>query len=173
MKCQKCGKNEVNFQYTSNVNGCVTETNLCALCAAESGFDIGQMLDLGHQSELRNIFDGMFPTRNGISGFMPMAIPVIQSNTIFPFTTQSHRGMIVNSDPCGCGCGNNPTKVSNVEVDEEMSKRRELNAMMRAAVEKEDFEKAAELRDQIKDLEARRDLKCDSETTSQDSPPVQ
>ena len=173
MKCQKCGMNEVNFHYSKNVNGSVTETYLCSQCATESGYDIGKMFNLGQLNELGSIFNGMFPTRSGISGFMPMAIPVMQSKTMFPFTTPSHRGMIVNSDPCGCGCGNNSTKVSNVEVDEEMSKRRELNAMMRAAVEREDFEKAAELRDQIKDLEARRDLKCDSETTSQDSPPVQ
>jgi len=179
MKCQKCGINEVNFRYTSNVNGCVTETNLCSMCAAESGYDIGQIFnfgkiaDHGNMLDLGSIFDGMFPARTGVSGFLPMAIPVMQSKTMFPFTTPSHRGIIVNSDPCSCGCGTGSTRVSNVEVDEEMSKRRELNALMRAAVEREDFEKAAELRDQIKDLEARRDLKCDSETTSQDSPPVQ
>jgi len=185
MKCQKCGINEVNFHYTSNVNGCVTETNLCYQCAAESGFDIGQMFgqnpftnfgrlfgpDMNLDAE--SLFDKMYPMRKGINGFVPLAIPVVQSNTMFPFTIQSNRGMIENSNACDCGCGTGSTKVSNVEVDEEMSKRRELNALMRAAIEIEDFEKAAELRDQIKDLEARRDLKCDSETTSQDSPTVQ
>jgi len=112
------------------------------------------MLNFGGLNELDNIFDGMFPMRNGLSGFMPLAIPVMHSNTMFPFTIQPGRGMIENRNSCGCGCGNNSTKVSDVEVDEEMSKRRELNAQMRAAVEKEDFEKAAELRDQIKALEA-------------------
>jgi len=119
------------------------------------GFEnFGKLLDRGNQNELGNIFDGMFPMRSEISGFMPLAIPVMQSNTMFPFTIQPGRGMIENRNSCGCGCGNNSTKVSDVEVDEEMSKRRELNAQMRAAVEKEDFEKAAELRDQIKALEA-------------------
>jgi len=154
MKCQKCGKSEVNFHYTSNVNGCVTETHLCSQCAAESGFDIGQMLDFGQINELGNIFDGMFPMRGGVGGFMPLAIPVVQSNTMLPFTIQPHRGMIDHRNACDCGCGNSQTKVGTVEVDEEMSKRRELNALMRAAVEKEDFEKAAELRDQIKAIEA-------------------
>ena len=36
-----------------------------------------------------------------------------------------------------------------------MNERRELNMQMRIAVEKEDFEKAAELRDKIKALEVK------------------
>ena len=147
MKCQKCGKNEVNFHYSSNVNGCVTETHLCSGCAAESGYDIGHMFDLG------NVFDSMFPIR-GFGGFMPMAIPVMQTNAMLPFTTGPRMGMIGQQDPCGCGCGQTVPKEKDVEVDEAMTKRRELNMQMRAAVEKEDFEKAAELRDKIKELES-------------------
>ena len=148
MKCQKCGRNEVSFHYTTNVNGCVTETHLCSQCAAESGYDIGQMFDMG------NFFDGMFPMHGEIGGFMPMAIPVMRTNAMLPFTMQRRTGMIEQGNPCDCGCGKGATRENNVEVDEVMSKRRELNIQMRAAVEKEEFEKAAELRDKIKELEA-------------------
>jgi len=167
MKCQKCGKNEVNFHYSSNVNGCVAETHLCSQCATESGYDIGKIFDVG------NFFDGMVKMRNGINGFMPMAIPVVQANTFLPFTIQPRAGMIDNGVPCDCGCAATKSGEMNIEVDETMKMRRELNAQMRAAVEKEEFETAAELRDKIKELEAGRKMKCDSETTSQDSPAAQ
>jgi protein-arginine kinase activator protein McsA len=56
---------------------------------------------------------------------------------------------------CSCGIEEKAKTLLNVEIDEDMSKRRELNAQMRIAVENEEFEKAAELRDKIKELEAR------------------
>ena len=199
MKCQKCGTNEVNFHYSSNVNGCVTETHLCQQCAMESGydidkmFDLGQFTDLGSSSDLgqfndlglRSMLEAMLPMRNSISGFIPLAIPMISTNSMFPFTTQFRRGMIEQEESCTCGCGKKVLKNTNVEVDETMSQRRQLNAQMRVAVANEEFEKAAELRDKIRALEsagaeqsdsrqeAERNVKCDSETTSQDSPGAQ
>ena len=159
MKCQNCGINEVNFHYTSNVNGCVTETHLCSRCAAESGYDIGKMLDFG------NVFDGMFPMRE-MNAFVPMLVPLMRSNPMFTFTRQPISGMIERTNPCQC-------RKPDVEVDEIMSKRRELNAQMRLAVENEEFEKAAVLRDKIKELEAGGVKQCDTETNSQDSPNAQ
>jgi len=163
MKCQICGKNEVNFHYTSNVNGCVTETHLCSVCAAESGYDIGKMF--GFESG----FDGILPLRE-LSGFMPMLVPFMSTNSMLPFTMKPRLGMI-EQNPCQCGCGQKISKNENpgVEVDEEMSKRRELNAQMRNAVENEEFEKAAVLRDKIKELEAGRSKSCDTETILRDS----
>jgi len=181
MKCQKCGKNEVNFHYSSNINGCVTETHLCSACAAESGYDIERMFEL----ELGNVFETMLPLHGNVSGFIPMAIPMFNTNSLLPFTTRPRRGMIEQGEQCSCGCGQNVLKNPNVEVDEAMKQRRELNAQMRTAVANEEFEKAAELRDKIKALESagankkssmhgtERNEKCDSETTSQDSPAAQ
>jgi protein arginine kinase activator len=160
MKCQKCGKNEVNFHYSSNVNGCVTETHLCSQCAAESGYDMERMFDRGfifdrgQFGNRENIFDLMLPMHGGIGGFMPLAIPVMQPNAMIPFTLQRRSGTLDQGDACGCGCGKSAAMRNNTEVDADMSKRRELNMQMRAAVEREEFEKAAELRDQIKELEA-------------------
>ena len=118
MKCQKCGKNEVNFHYSSNINGCITETRLCSFCAAEEGYDVRQMFDM------ESVFNGMFPVLGGIGGFIPTILPVTRTET-------------------------------NVKVDDEMRERRELNVQMRAAVENEDYEKAAGLRDKIRELERR------------------
>jgi len=187
MNCQKCGKNEVNFHYSSNVNGCRTEMHLCSACAAESGYDINKMLDPAGLSDTAGLFgsgqlsDFILPIRS-LGGFIPMAIPMLRSAGAFPFTTQSNTGMMEQATPCGCsGTG---AKELNIEVDEDMKHRRELNALMRIAVANEEFEKAAELRDKIKALEAKitetigspgteGTKKCDSETTTQDSPTAQ
>jgi len=172
MKCQKCGKPEVNFHYSSNVNGNVTETHLCSQCAVESGYDVKQMFEMNQFADLNQLIDIMFPVR-GVSGFMPLAIPVMRTNTMLPFTARPLTGKMEQDAPCVCGCGNSKPKEQDVKVDEEMNQRRELNAQMRAAVEKEEFEKAAELRDRIRELENGRKEKCDSETTTQDSPTAQ
>ena len=39
MKCQNCGKNEVNFTYTQIVNGVKKEMHLCDKCARELGLE--------------------------------------------------------------------------------------------------------------------------------------
>ena len=122
---------------------------------------------------------------------MPMAIPVFKSSAFFPVTVQPQPGMPGHQEACNYGFEAGISRQSDTEVDEEMKIRRELNAQMRAAVEKEEFEKAAVLRDQIKALEttaaqravnahgtynkqeAGGSVKCDSETTSQDSPAAQ
>jgi len=174
MKCQKCGINEVNFRYSSNVNGCVAETHLCSKCAAESGYDLSKLFDPEQSLDIGSILNGLFPVQGGIRGFMPMAIPVFKSGAFFPVAVQSQPGMTGQNESCNCGCETGTGRQANIEVDEDMKVRRELNAQMRTAVENEEFELAASLRDQIKALqEAGGNEKCDSETISQDSPAAQ
>jgi len=186
MKCQKCGSNEVSFHYSKNVNGCVTETHLCSQCAEESGFDIEKMfeqeqftsLNQGQFISLSDILNEFFPVRN-VSGFVPITIPMKQSNTVLPFSVYPLMSAPQHESQCDCGCGKARKIDINIEVDEEMKTRRELNAQMRAAVANEEFEKAAELRDIIKELENNstqgtgRSKQCDSETITQDSPTAQ
>ena len=158
MKCQNCGKNEVNFHYSSNVNGCVTETNLCSECAEGAGYDMNALLNKGGMfSELFSVFGG--------GGLLPAAMPglaMISPSTAFPRIMRIRMGPAEMYAPqmfstaqipaCGCGCQSPPASTGDVKTDEAMTKRRELNMQMRKAVENEDFEKAAELRDKIKEL---------------------
>jgi len=141
MKCQKCGRNEVNFHYTSDVNGQVTQMHLCSVCASESGYDIENMFT--------DMFTGMFPMRN------LMAIPVMQIGTGMPFATQLQTTRVNPvAQPCKCGCGVVAPDAAGIEVDEKMKKRRELNKQMRTAAQNEEFEEAARLRDKLKELDA-------------------
>jgi excinuclease UvrABC helicase subunit UvrB len=100
-----------------------------------------------------SFFGGAFPMLSGFGGFMPIALPVMRANTFFPFTMQPGIGKIEQENTCGCGCEKAAQGETNVEVSDEMRERRELNMQMRVAVENEEFEKAAELRDKIKELE--------------------
>jgi len=160
MKCQKCGSNEVIFHYSSNINGCVTETHLCSQCAIESGYDIEKMLSQGSQisfehnqfMDLNDFIESLFPMR-GVSGFVPIAFPMMQSNSSMPFTPHPFAGMIEQGNQHSCSCAKPHKVIDNFEIDEEMKHRRELHAQMRAAVDNEEFERAAELRDMIKELE--------------------
>ena len=145
MKCQKCGKNEINFHYSSNVNGCVTETHMCSACAAESGFDLGKMFDT------RSFFSGFFPPVLS-GGFLP-ALGIGIAN---PFGQRAKAGLPTKECSCDGACEAPAEQNPATQIDDEMQKRREINVIreqMLLAAEKEDYEKAAELRDQIKQME--------------------
>ena len=149
MKCQNCGKSEVNFHCSSNINGCVTQTNLCSECAAKSGYDFGSMFDV------RSVFDGFFPVFNAPGEFWP--IPMLGFGAAFPFAMRPRLAAQTRPDACGCGSEAAAQESRPAEVDEEMKKRREINVIreqMRLAAEKDDFERAIELREKIKEMEA-------------------
>ena len=148
MKCTKCGKNEVNFFYTSNINGNVTEHKLCTECAEEMGL----MKNVFAESRqmMRGMFDGFFGRRSLLDSFFGGFEP-------FGLGARDFLRLGERKD-CGCGDGCSCTEEKEVkaEVDPELAKRREINALrhrMKMAAEAEDFEKAAELRDKIRGME--------------------
>ena len=145
MKCQKCGKSEVDFHYSANINGCVTEEHLCSECAASSGYDMGRMFSP------ENLFNGFFPIFGGQSDYLPMVFPAgfgVPVRFAIP---------LIEANPCAAhsigACTGQTAEDQDVAVDDEMRARRELTMQMRKAVENEDFEKAAELRDKLKGME--------------------
>jgi len=158
MKCQNCGKNEVIFHYSSNINGCVTETHLCAQCAAMQGFDFGQMVE-GSLCDAQDLFGSFFPVFGELCGYSPMKMPVIGFGAPMTFRVQPRVGAGPPAgghdcpDETGCECGTQPGHKQDGEVDKEMKARRELRMQMHKAARNEDFEKAAELRDKLKEME--------------------
>ena len=132
MKCQKCGQNEVRFFYSTNVNGEMSETHLCASCAFGVGNDIMNLL---HFSKM-----------------MEEVTPVLGANRYYmPVRRKVTKGESATDATCSCENANDSRGEGG--IDEVMTERRELNMQMRVAIESEDFEKAAELRDKIKQLE--------------------
>ena len=148
MKCQNCGKNEINFHYSSNVNGCVTETYLCSECAAKSGYDFESLFGID------NFFGDGFPF-SASNAFFPA--PMFGFRLTSPFASLLQTGLPSNECSCEGACEAPVPETPPAEVDAEMLKRREINIIreqMSLAADKEDFEKAAELRDQIRRMEA-------------------
>jgi len=146
-----CGKSEASFHCSSNINGCVTQTHLCSDCVAKSGYDLGQILGVG------GIFEGFFPMLGRPSGFVPMIMPMIDMGEADQIPMRSQIGNIgseAQKNVCNSGCGNRASDAADDEVDEKMRRRRELNMQMRAAINNEEFEKAAKLRDRLKEVES-------------------
>lgn len=149
MKCEKCGKNDVNFYFSSNINGNVTEKHLCSECAREmnlgGGHFGGELLGF----DPRTLFGGFFgqPARQPQYGAFP------GFGFMFPAMLMPSQGAVTPEAP-QTAPAQEPAK--EIKADEGVRKQRELNMLreqMRKAAEAEDFEKAAELRDSIKKLE--------------------
>lgn len=149
MKCEKCGK-EANFYYRSNVNGKVTTMNLCSECAEKSG----------SLMKMDSVFNSMYNDMFNMFGSMltPMALSP-WSGFEFGMPTISRPRFRITLEPVnenGEAVKTGAETNTENKVDPEMSKRREINALreqMNMAVKNEEFEKAAKLRDRIRELD--------------------
>ena len=145
MKCQNCGKNEATFYYKSNINGRVMESHLCPQCARQ----LGLVQDMRRPMMSSFWDDDDFFTRSFrmleplLGGFGSRLL------TEFPepvdVTQQARRA------------AEEPREDNLVQGDEreKLSRQRQRNALetqLRHAVETENFEEAAKLRDQLLSL---------------------
>ena len=145
MKCQNCGKNEATFSYKSNINGRVMESHLCPECARQ----LGLVQDMRRPMMSSFWDDDDFFTRPFrmleplLGGFGSRLL------TEFPepgdVTQQARRA------------AEEPREDNLVQGDEreKLSRQRQRNALetqLRHAVETENFEEAAKLRDQLRSL---------------------
>ena len=153
MKCENCGKNEVTFVYQSNVNGQITEKHLCSECAEQLGYT--QRLAAQSQRMMRGLFGGgLFE-----DFFTPMPSLLGRMNRMLedPFD-DFFADMPALGAPAEAGQEPQKSQDTLLEGDEqsELSKARQLNALrmeLQKAIAEERFERAAELRDQIRGLE--------------------
>ena len=156
MKCENCGKNEVTFVYQSNINGQVEEKHLCAGCAEKLGYT--QRVAAQHQRMMQG-FNSFFSGGVLEDFFSPMP------------SLLNRRGWLLE-DPFDDFCADMPAlgparqetpgeekRDDLVDREEQgrFARMRQMNALrmeMKKAVRQEDFERAAQLRDQIRALEA-------------------
>lgn len=66
MLCQMCSKKEANFHYKSNENGKITEKHLCKECAKKSGYLSDETLDMFNP--FGSIDNLIFENSNGLLG---------------------------------------------------------------------------------------------------------
>lgn len=151
MKCENCGKNEVTFVYQSNINGQVTEKHLCSECAEKLGYT--QKLAAHSQRMMQNffggsLFDDFFTPFPSLLGRMNR---MLESPFDDFFADMPALGAPAEAE----APKPQETLLERTEQDE-ISKTRQLNALrmeMQKAVREENFERAAELRDQIHALD--------------------
>ena len=154
MKCENCGKNEVTFVYQSNINGHVEEKHLCSECAEKLGYT--QWINAHSQRMMQNFFGrgSLF----GSSFFNDFFSPSLMGRMLEdPFDDFFADMPALSAAPAR----QQETKKEEDLVEKEEQSRfsylRQLNALkveMKKAVHQENFERAAELRDQIHKLEA-------------------
>lgn len=162
MKCEKCNEKEANFFYSATINGKTTEKHLCSECAAEEGLDKAFGF---RDSEFENVFsrgslfdsffdepfalmDSFFPRRGLFGSLMPtMTLPRI---LFAPLRTAGEAQ--TQEAPAQEASEKDIPK----DAGEEVRRQRELNALknqLQEAVKTENFEKAIELRDKIREME--------------------
>lgn len=161
MLCQNCGKYEATTHVKRIVNGESAEAHLCSDCAKALGYN--------------DVFGGFGNTFGDLLGsfFGEPQVSAISSRTIRCEKCGNTFNDIVNSGKIGCAdCyttfydkllpslqrihgktrheGKNPTiikaEVTNVNPIED------LEEQLRIAIDEQDFEKAAQLRDRINEL---------------------
>ena len=159
MKCQNCGKNNANVRYTQVVNGDKMELFLCDECANE--MNIGMNFDFGMNDVFSSFFDDF-------AGLKTIAMPEITKCNSCGLTYDefSNTGML-GCERCYDTFSNrldgvlnrihgsnrhliNDKKESNKKGLSELDK---LKNELKDCIEKEEYEKAAVIRDKIKKLE--------------------
>jgi len=146
MKCENCGKNEITFVYHSNINGKVEERHLCSECAEQMGYM--KKLALHNRAVHEEFFRNGFLGKSLLDGFFSPGM-----GWLSPFEE------LFEEMPALCA-ENGGKSAEDCLLDEKeqgrFARMRKLNALraeMKKAVRQEAFERAAQLRDEIRALE--------------------
>jgi len=150
MKCEKCNEREATFFYSSNYNGRRSERHLCSQCAHEEGF--GEMLKPGAMFD--SAFDSMFEDFFApIKSFMSLpAFDMFGGMGRSIMAPAFPRLRLVIDEKQEAAPAPAPAEV---QVDESVRLEREreaLRAQLEEAVKEENYEKAIELRDKLREM---------------------
>ncbi len=166
MLCQHCKKNEATTHIKTMINGEYTEYRLCPECARELGYD--------------SMFPDFSADFGGLlSSFFSNALPAISGaahcrgcgstlndirrtgkvgcadcyDTFFNELMPTIRSIHGNTEHKGKRPGEIEYTVNEEQPKENADKLASLRAELKQAIEDENFERAAQLRDEIKELE--------------------
>lgn len=161
MLCQNCGKHEATTHIKRIVNGESTEAHLCADCAKSLGYsNVFSDFGFGFSDMLSSLFE-------------PAAIGAFSNSVLRCEKCGSSFNDIVKSGKVGCsdcyetfydklmpsierihGRTRHEGKIANGSPEQKKNaKVDELKEQLQAAVNLQDYETAAKLRDEIKELE--------------------
>ena len=144
MRCEHCGRNEATFHYQSTVNGYTEEAHLCRECAARLGYDTGEGLERVFSEPFGSVFSLLPSMFGGFDDFFSE-----------PQLTPAARRTLQLAPAPDEPVYETESLLSEAEGE---ALRREcahnaLEVQLREAVEAEDYERAAQLRDELKRMD--------------------
>lgn len=157
MLCQKCGKNNANVKIVKNYNGNIEELYLCSVCAGKEDLNFNMNIHSG------SLFDNFFNI------FTPLEV-----NELICEKCKTTYSCFKKSGKFGCeqcfstfenyldpmfknihGATHHTGKLP-IRSAEPIRRKKELELLkadLKDAITKENFEEAAKLRDQIREIE--------------------
>lgn len=143
MLCDKCKSREASVHVTQIVNGVQYAQNLCGECAGMAAGMLGNMMNAGGMDMLKNWFAGTMAGipmqgQSGLEGWQEVSMPQSseQKFEALGLTLPTTVGLPQEAD----------------ETPAAQPGKAQLEAQLKEAVEREEYEKAAQLRDKIKAL---------------------
>lgn len=146
MKCENCGRNEANFVYRSSINGRTEEHHLCQACAEKLGYT-RRFFD-----QRPSVTDSFFGNNSFFSSMPSLMGRMLES----PFDDFFDEMPAIGAAPVQEVQKERKDNLMSCEDQSRFSYLRQMNALKHAqkkAIHEEDFERAAELRDEIHKLE--------------------
>ena len=167
MKCQKCGANNANTHVKTIINGEFKEYDLCSECAHKMGYtNVFADMENEFSGLLGSFFTNVLPARTQATRceFCGSTYPEIAksgqvgcahcyelfADQLYPSIRRIHG----NTTHCGKNSGRAAAKKQ--QKPAEMTKEEKIADMKQqldAAVKEQNFERAAELRDKIREME--------------------
>lgn len=170
MLCQNCNKKEATVHIVKNINGSKSEIHLCDECAKQQDINLNVPFGIQEPMSIQNLLESFFDMMGGIApqSLSTRTCPVCNMS----FEDFKRTGMF------GCSNCYNTFKREAMPVikrihgniqhtgkipgrsGSEMKKKREIEMLkeeLKAAISNEEYEKAAELRDKIRDLEGKKE----------------
>lgn len=163
MKCEKCGKNEANIHMKNIFNGNIVEYHICDSCAKENNL-FGEIGGICIESILKGFTGATESEREAEKLKDEKRCPQCSTSysdfksggrlgcdSCYETFREELRTMLEKMNKSSKHIGKVPSRLKE-DVKKRLSEDR-LKREMEAAVKKEDFEHAAELRDKIKKLQ--------------------
>lgn len=171
MKCQRCGKNNADTHIKRVINGKFEEYHLCSDCAKEMGYsNVFEGFSHSFADDFNSLFGSFFEnalpartqatrcetcgssyndiTRTGMMGCADCY--KVFSDQIMPTVRRIH------GNTTHCGKNSPKSKSENAQPKAEEKPQSELDNLkseLNKAIDNQEFERAAELRDKIKEME--------------------
>jgi protein arginine kinase activator len=169
MMCQNCNEKEANVHITKVINGIKTEMHLCEECAKQKNeFNTGSYFGFGMPLSFQNILDGFVEAMDGTPKYIKKQETCPTCGMSFENFRETGRLGCAN---CYKAFEDKMTPLirrihGNIEHNGKIPRRtggilkakksiEKMRDELKNAVNHEEYEKAAKLRDEIKELESK------------------